>query len=329
MASCADLAFLRSMRFTWILWVVILALVTLDEKSWAAGLADAQKCIQESQRGDLDLAIQLCTRAIESGQLSDADRAITFNNRGNTYFGKRDYTRAIQDYDQAIRIRPNYPEAFNNRGYVYYHKQDYDRAIENYDQALKLNPKYVKAFNNRGGAYDEKRQYEQAVADYAAAARIDAKVARYRSMGLSLFYLGRMEKSAEAMAMAVNATPQDMYAIVWRYLAQAKISGQQTATRELLDNAAKIRDHKWPMAVIDFYLGKSSEKALYEAANKADANKKKEQLCEANFYTAEAKLLSANSKDATPLLRAANKDCPPNSVESHGARAELKRLGEK
>ena len=312
----------------WLLQALIFGLVAWTETTWGAGLDDAQKCIQESQRGNFDLAIQHCTRAIESGQLSETDRAITFNNRGNTYFGKKDYDRAIRDYDQAIRVRPNYPEAFNNRGYAYFHKKDYDHAVQNYDQAIKLNPKYAKAFNNRGGAHDEKRQYDQALADYEAAAGIDPKVARYRSIGFSLFYLGRIEKSAEAMAKAVNAAPQEMYAIVWRYLAQAKSSGTQAATRELADNAAKLKERKWPLAVIDFYLGKNGEKAVYEAAKNPDAKKKNEQLCEANFYTAEAKLLSGNAKDAVPLLRASAKDCPQTAVESHGARSELKRLGQ-
>jgi lipoprotein NlpI len=313
----------------WILRAFIFGFVALSETAWAGGLDDAQKCIQESQRRNFDLAIQHCTRAIESGQLSDADRAVTLNNRGNTHLGKKDYTRAIQDYDQAIRIKPNYPEAFNNRGYAYFHKMDYDRAIQSYDQAIKLNPKYAKAFNNRGGAYDEKRQYDRALADYEAAATIDPRVARYRSMGLSFFYLGRMEKSAEAMAKAVNAAPQEMYAAVWRYLAQAKSSGRQAAERELGDNTAKLKETKWPRAVIDFYLGKNSEKALYEATANPDAKKKNEQLCEANFYVAEAKLLSGNQQEAIPLLRAANKDCPPTSVEFHGASAELKRLERK
>jgi tetratricopeptide (TPR) repeat protein len=146
----------------WILGALIFGLV-LNGTAWATGYDDAQKCIQESRQGNFDIAIVDCTRAIGSGQLSDADRAITFNNRGNTYFGKRDYVHAIQDYDQAIRIKPNYPEAFNNRG----------------------------------GAYVDKRQYERALADYEAAAKIDPKVARYKSMGFTLFYLGRMEKSAE------------------------------------------------------------------------------------------------------------------------------------
>ena len=137
-----------------------------------------------------------------------------------------------------------------------------------------------------------------------------------------------MGKSAEAMAQAINAVPQDMYAIVWRYLTQAKSGNLQPAAHELGNNVAKLKERKWRMAVIDFYLGKSGEKAVYESANHPEPKTKNEQLCEANFYVAEAKLSGGNSKDAIPLLRAARKDCPATAVESHGASLELKRLGQ-
>ena len=312
----------------WILCALIFDLM-LIAKIQAAGFDDAQKCIQESQRGNLDDAIILCTRAIGSGQLSATDRAITFNNRGNIYSSKKNYAQAIQDYDQAIRIRPNYPEAFNNRGFAYYHQQDYDRAIGNYDQAVKLSPGYARAFNNRAEAYVEKQQYEHALADYEAAAKIGPQFARYKSIGWTLFYMGRTEKSAEAMGRAVQAAPEDTYGIIWRYLTRAKNGALQPASAELENNAAKLKGQAWPMAVIDFYLGKSSEKAVYEAASHLAASTKNEQLCQANFYVAEAKLLGTHSKDAVPLLRTALKDCPPTSAESHAAASELKRLGQR
>ena len=43
---------------------------------------------------------------------------------------KRDYERALADYDQAIKLNPNYPAAYLNRGSIYYEKKDYDRAIQ-------------------------------------------------------------------------------------------------------------------------------------------------------------------------------------------------------
>ena len=50
------------------------------------------------------------------------------------------HDRAIQDFDQAIKLNPNYAIAFYNRGNAYRLKGQHDRAIQDLDQAIKLNP---------------------------------------------------------------------------------------------------------------------------------------------------------------------------------------------
>jgi tetratricopeptide (TPR) repeat protein len=52
---------------------------------------------------------------IQSGHETPQDLATAFNNRGVAYASKRQLDRAIQDYDLAIRIKPNYAEALHNR----------------------------------------------------------------------------------------------------------------------------------------------------------------------------------------------------------------------
>ena len=46
----------------------------------------------------------------------------------------------------------DYAEAYYYRGNVYYNKGQYDRAIQNYDQALRLRPDYAEAINGRANA---------------------------------------------------------------------------------------------------------------------------------------------------------------------------------
>ncbi|HEY3302935.1 MAG TPA: tetratricopeptide repeat protein [Candidatus Binatia bacterium] len=203
-----------------------------------------------------------------------------------------------------------------------------------------MSPNEAGGFHNRAQAYFTKKDYDRALSDYQSAARIDPKGSDARAVGLVYFYLGRMAESAEALDRAVRADPQDKYNVLWRYLAQAKTSGPDVAQRELRDSAAKLDDGgaqkerpletaaNWPTPVIDFYLEKISEKAMYAAAEDRDSAAKREKLCEASFYAAEAKLLKKESKDAIPLLRTAEKDCPTAFAEAHGASAELKRLGQ-
>jgi tetratricopeptide (TPR) repeat protein len=113
-----------------------------------------------------DQTIAGCTRVIQSGRENQRDLASAYFNRGLAYGHKGDFDRAIRDFDEAIKINPNYVEALYCRGLTYSNKGLWDRAIQDYDEAIKLNPDYVKAISNRGNAYLAKRQYDRAIQDY-------------------------------------------------------------------------------------------------------------------------------------------------------------------
>src|SRR6516162_10540792 len=120
-----------------------------------------------------DQTIAGCTRVIQSGRENQRDLASAYYNRGLAYGHKGDFDRAIRDFDQAIKINPNYVEALYSRGLTYSNKGLWDRAIQDYDEAIKLNPNYVRAISNRGSAYLAKRQYDRAIQDYDQAIKLD------------------------------------------------------------------------------------------------------------------------------------------------------------
>lgn len=59
--------------------------------------------------------IAACSKDIDSGKMKGHDQAVNYNNRGNAYFDRRDYDRAIADYDAAIQLDPSYSGARINR----------------------------------------------------------------------------------------------------------------------------------------------------------------------------------------------------------------------
>ena len=65
---------------------------------------------------------------------------MAFSNRGNAYFDKHDYDRAIADLNQAIKLNPNSVRAYYDRGIAYGAKGDPDHAIADFDDAIKLDP---------------------------------------------------------------------------------------------------------------------------------------------------------------------------------------------
>ena len=95
-----------------------------------------------------------------------------YDNRGLSYAENGDYDRALIDFNEAIRLRPQ-ANFLTNRGDTYNHQRNYDRAIADYDRAIALNPGFYLAYNNRGAAYDEKGNLDHAIADYEQALRIN------------------------------------------------------------------------------------------------------------------------------------------------------------
>jgi lipoprotein NlpI len=47
-------------------------------------------------------------------------------------------------------IQPKDFNAFNGRGTVYIKLKQFEKAIQDYNQAIELDPEYTHAFNNRG-----------------------------------------------------------------------------------------------------------------------------------------------------------------------------------
>ena len=133
---------------------------------------------QEIQRCDSagnhpDIRIVACTRNIQSGRFTGQNLAVAFTNRGLAYKSKGQWDKAIADFSEAIRLKPDFATAFNSRGNSYYGKGHFDRAIENYDKAIELSPDLAEAFTNRGNVYRKKGQYDRAIEDYDKA--IDLK----------------------------------------------------------------------------------------------------------------------------------------------------------
>ena len=79
---------------------------------------------------------------------------------------------AIERFDQAIKIDPDFVPAYNNRGYVYNVLEQYQRAIEDYNEAIRLEPENAVAFNNRGFSQRNLGRYQGALDDFNEAIRL-------------------------------------------------------------------------------------------------------------------------------------------------------------
>src|SRR6202022_4636422 len=119
-----------------------------------------------------DLPIEGCTAIIKTGREVLRRLASAYNNRGVAYRVKANYAEAIDDFNEAIRLVPDFANAFNNRGVAYRNMGDLDRAVADYDQAIRIKPDYVAAFYNRGLALADKRESSKAISDFTTVLRV-------------------------------------------------------------------------------------------------------------------------------------------------------------
>jgi tetratricopeptide (TPR) repeat protein len=75
--------------------------------------------------------------------------AWTHNNAGLALFNAGNYQQAISEFDQAIKISPNFALAYNNRGAAYAQNGQIRLAVDDFDNALRINPYYSDAQLNR------------------------------------------------------------------------------------------------------------------------------------------------------------------------------------
>ena len=61
--------------------------------------------------------------------------------RGDAYFEKEEYDKAIAEFSRAIELDPNYAEAYYKRGVAYLRKDKYDEAIADLTKAIELDPR--------------------------------------------------------------------------------------------------------------------------------------------------------------------------------------------
>jgi tetratricopeptide (TPR) repeat protein len=69
--------------------------------------------------------------------------------RGKDLVNLGQTAEGITELDEAIRLQPTNPIFYNTRGYGYYLSKNARRAVEDYDEALRLNPEYLNAVHNR------------------------------------------------------------------------------------------------------------------------------------------------------------------------------------
>ena len=268
---------------------------------------------------DFDAAIN----AYDAALRLKPDFAEAYNNRGVARDILGQHAAAIADYDAVLLLKPDYADTYNNRGVARRALGQHAAAIADYDSALRLDPNHAEAYNNRGTARDALGQHAAAIADYDSALRLNPDYAEaYNNRGTARGALDQYEAAIADYDSALRLDPNHAKAYNNRGGARYAL-GQYEAAIADCDSALRLNpdyaDAYNNRGLVRYALGQhEAAMADYDSALRLDPNH------------ADAYYNRGNSKDAIGRFDDAIADYDsalrlnPNSADAYYNRGNSK-----
>lgn len=192
----------------------------------AAGIDSALKSQDAAAalvRGDTGKAVVDYSEALKDTTLANDRRATILTDRAVAYARLGQTKLAIEDFNHAAQLFPEYAPIYNNRGSLLLALGYPEEAIKDFNRAIVLAPGYAAALGNRAGAYSQVGHNEQAIRDYTRAVRLLPQAAApLAGRGRVHLAVGRPYSAIRDFTRAVTADPR--FAAAYRSRAEANLN---------------------------------------------------------------------------------------------------------
>jgi len=153
--------------------------------------------------------IQQALDFIDSLSKDYPDNSLLFNIRGACYAGLGQLDIAVQNYEKAISIKPEYAKAHYNLGSVLQELGKLHDSVKSYENSIAFEPEYAQAHNNLAIVLRELGQLEEAEASCRKAIVFDPEYAEgYCSLSVILYANGDLDSALESIEKAYSIDPK-------------------------------------------------------------------------------------------------------------------------
>ena len=114
-------------------------------------------------------SVQSSENKSDSTKLSELWKSAIKHNRNRNHYA------ALEDYSKALIMAPNNHLLFYNRGLTYTNLELLTQAINDFDNSIKIKPDFGPAYGDRGMAFYDLDQKDKACADFKKAADLKYK----------------------------------------------------------------------------------------------------------------------------------------------------------
>jgi len=153
-------------------------------------------------------------------------------------YAKGDFEGVRAAAGEIIRAKPDDADAFELRGDAWVGLKNYEKALDDYDAAIRLTPKVARLYARRAEAFGHLRNFRMAVRDYTQAVKLDRSVARLLDRAMAFKKVRRTDLALDDLTDAIGLAP-DQAAL---YRERGEIYARNNAyDRAIADYNAAIR----------------------------------------------------------------------------------------
>jgi serine/threonine protein kinase len=136
------------------------------------------------------------------------DKADFYHEQGLALEQQGRYEEALQAFEQAIFLNPDFTAPWYHIGYVLGKLNRYIEALKAYEKAIQINPYYAPAHYGRGIMLSKLNRPQEALEAFEQVIRIDpSNSAAYNTKGKALWQLNRFDEALVAFERAIQLDP--------------------------------------------------------------------------------------------------------------------------
>ena len=140
--------------------------------------------------------------------LNTESRATAYYFAGNSFVSDGHFDEAIVQYQKALALWPDSPDANAGLGNVFFQKRQIDQAIVQYQKALEIKPHMAETCNNLGDCFLQKGRLDDAIVQYQNALEIMPGFPEaHANLGFCLLREGRVDGAIIQYQKAVDLQP--------------------------------------------------------------------------------------------------------------------------
>lgn len=189
--------------------------------------------------------------------------------QGVEYAKQGQLDKAIAEFEEAIRLDPNYVKAHVNLGIAYAKQGMFDKAIAAYEEAIRLDPNIVEAHYNLGNAYAEQGMLDEAIAEYKEALKLNPDdVNTHLNLGVTYRDLGKSDEAIAEFETYLRLKPDAQNrAAVEEEIAKLKesVAGQAPEYHNAVGGYSVLYPEGWYSTESETQVEFAESRAAYEA----------------------------------------------------------------